>query len=79
MCDLWVLNSYLESIKYGNPDTLKAMLEYYIISEKANVHAKTWQEGSFASVLYPKADLRSPRISNFLESLGRDEVRRYCR
>ena len=66
----------LDAIDYGNPDTLKAMVAYYIISEKANSHAQTWQQGSFASVLYPKADLNSPRISDFLESLGRDEVRR---
>ena len=69
-------DNVLRSIGYGNLDTLNAMVEYYIVSEKANVHAKTWQEGSFASVLYPKADLRSPRISDFLESLGREDVRR---
>ena len=66
----------LESIGYGNPDTLKAMVTYYIVSEKANAYAKTWLEGSFASVLYPRADLTSPRISDFLEALGRDEIRR---
>ena len=31
----------LESIGYGNPDTLNAMVAYYIVSEKANVYAKT--------------------------------------
>ena len=66
----------LESIGYGNPDTLKAMVAYYIVSERANVYAKTWQEGNIASVLYPKADLLSPRISDFLEALGRDDIRR---
>lgn len=66
----------LEAIGYGNPDTLKAMVAYYIISEKANAYAQTWHQGSFASVLYPNADLLSPRISDFLEALGRDEVRR---
>ena len=65
----------LESIPYGNPDTLKAMIAYYIISEKANVYANIWQQGSFASILYPNADLRSQRISDFLEALGRDDVR----
>ena len=66
----------LESIGYGNLDTLNAMVAYYIVSEKANVYAKTWQEGSIAGILYPKADLISPRISDFLEALGRDEIRR---
>lgn len=66
----------LESIGYGNPDTLKAMVAYYIVSERANVYAKTWQEGNIAKVLYPRADLLSPRISDFLEALGRDKIRR---
>ena len=66
----------LESIGYGNVDTLKAMVLYYIVSEKANAYAQTWQQGSFASLLYPKADLLSPRISDFLEALGREDIRR---
>ena len=69
-------NQVLDSIEYGNLDTLRAMVAFYIISERANVYAKTWQEGSFASILYPKADLLSPRISDFLEALGKDEIRR---
>lgn len=66
----------MESIGYGNIDTLKAMALYYIVSEKANAYAQTWHQGSFSSVLYPKADLLSPRISDFLEALGREDVRR---
>ena len=66
----------LDAIGYGNSDTLRAMVAYYIVSERANVYAKTWQEGNIASVLYPNADLLSPRISDFLEALGRDEIRR---
>jgi hypothetical protein len=66
----------LETIGYRNQDTLKAMAAYYIVSERANMYAKTWQEGSVASILYPKADLISPRISDFLEALGRDDIRR---
>lgn len=66
----------LDSIPYGNPDTLKAMAAYYIVSERANAYAHTWYQGSFASIMYPKADLVSPRISDFLEALGKEEVRR---
>ena len=69
-------NKVLETIGYGNSDTLKAMAAYYIVSERANMYAKTWQEGSIANVLYPRADLISPRISDFLEALGREEIRR---
>lgn len=60
----------LDAIGYGNPDTLKAMAMYYIISEKANVHAQTWFDGSFARMLYPNANMKSQRLSGFLASLG---------
>ena len=66
----------LENIGYQNLDTLKAMLMYYILSNCANNHALTWLEGSFASIIYPNADLHSQRISNFLEYLGNEEIRR---
>ena len=83
--DVYLVDAFIKSIGYdkvlgtigyGNPDTLKAMAAYYIVSERANMYAKTWQEGSVASILYPKADLISPRISDFLDALGRDEIRR---
>ncbi len=64
----------LGSIGYGNADTLKAMVVCYIVPERANVYAKTWQEGSIASVFYPKADLHSLRINDFHEALERDEI-----
>lgn len=66
----------LDSIDYTNKDTLWAMVEYYILSSKANMHANTWYEGSFANVLYPEADIHSQRISKLLDALGSEEVRR---
>lgn len=66
----------LGSIDYKNKDSLWAMVEYYILSGKANMHANTWYEGSFASILYPKADIHSQRISKLLDSLGSEAVRR---
>lgn len=66
----------LESISYQNKDTLWAMAEYYILSDKANSHANTWYDGSFANVLYPEADIHSQRISRLLDELGREEIRR---
>ena len=83
--DTFLVNKFIEdigydkvidSIGYGNLDTLKSMILYYIVSERANSYAKTWHEGNYACVLHPNADLNSPRISEFLESLGREEVRR---
>ena len=49
---------------------------YYILSNAANSHALTWYQGSFASLLYPNADLHSQRISDFLTRLGQESVRR---
>lgn len=60
----------LEAVGYGNNDTLMAMVMYYIISEKANSHAQTWYDGSIAQLLYPDANIKSQRISDFLASLG---------
>ena len=36
----------------------------------ANCHAATWLEGNYARILYPKANLTSQRITDFLESIG---------
>ena len=61
----------IEDIQYNNKDTLYAMITYYVVTSHANIHAQTWYEGSFAKVLYPRADLTSQRISDFLKSIGR--------
>lgn len=63
----------LESIPYRNKDTLYAMVQYYILCSSANDHAHIWYDGNYARVLYPKANLISQRISDFLESLGDEE------
>ena len=60
----------IEEIGYGNPDTLKAMLAYYVLCSMANCHAADWFEGSYARILYPKANLTSQRISDFLAAIG---------
>lgn len=63
----------INSISYRNKDTLNAMVQYYVLQDKANSHAKIWYDGSIASILYPKADLNSQRISDFLRSIGKIE------
>jgi hypothetical protein len=60
----------VEAIGYGNPDTLKAMLSYYVLCSMANRYAQDWWEGSYARILYPKANLSSQRISDFLAVVG---------
>ena len=70
------LTPTLEAIGYGNPDTLKAMVSYYILCPLANCHANEWWNGSFARILYPKANLTSQRISEFLADIGDEKALR---
>ena len=64
------LRAAIDAIGYGNPDTLLAMVSYYAICSMANCHAQSWWEGSYARILYPKANLTSQRISDFLAAIG---------
>ena len=66
----------MDSIGYGNPDTLYAMVQYYILCSMANCHAQTWWEGNYVQFLYPKANLVSQRISEFLAAIGDEECYR---
>lgn len=77
--DVYFLNAFLwksglmeivDRLDYGNPDTLHAMLLFYTLSGLANCDAIHWYEGSFAQLLYPKANLSSQRISDFLAAIG---------
>ena len=66
----------IDAVDYRNSDTLHAMVLFYILTEYACVHAQTWYQGSFASVLYPNADLTSQRLSDFIHSLGDEDHQR---
>lgn len=63
----------IRSFPYKNKDTLNAMIQYYILWDKANDHAGIWYDGSIVRLLFPKANLASQRISDFLKSIGRRE------
>lgn len=69
-------NEVIDAIDYKNRDTLYAMIAYYILDNGPNDQAISWYRGSFAKVLYPKANLTSQRISDFLKRLG-DGVSRH--
>ena len=73
LLDKFGLRQALQSLGYGNPDSLGALLLYYILQKRSNLHAATWYEGSFARILYPKANLTSQRISDLLESIGKED------
>lgn len=66
----------IDAVGYGNPDTLKAMLCYYILCTSSNCHANDWWEGSYARILYPRANLTSQRISEFLTDIGEENSMR---
>ena len=77
--DIFLLDTFIQSsgllpaidaIGYSNPDTLKAMLSYYILCSMSNRYAQDWWEGSYARVLYPNASLSSQRVSDFLAAVG---------
>ena len=63
----------IDKIGYKNKDTLYAMIAFYVLTNSANCYASTWYEGSFESLLYPRANLTSQRISDFLKSIGNPE------
>jgi hypothetical protein len=42
----------------------------------ANCHAQDWYEGNYARILYPKANLTSQRISDFLTTIGEEHNQR---
>jgi hypothetical protein len=76
------LDKILNSILPEHSDTLKSVIGYRLLCKGTNLLAKYWYEGSYASVLYPKANLNSPRLSEFdkligLESVYRDFFQQY--
>jgi hypothetical protein len=66
------LTDCLDAIGYKNRDTIYAMLCYYILCATANCYAEDWYYGSYASIIYPKANLVSQRISEFLFDIGQE-------
>jgi hypothetical protein len=60
------------AMKYGNRDSVKALLVFYILCNTANYNASEWFGGSYASILYPKANLESQRISDMLSAIGEE-------
>jgi hypothetical protein len=58
----------------GDGDTLLSLLAFKLLDKNANCHAQRWFDGSYARYLYPSAQLSSPRISEFMERLGKEET-----
>lgn len=66
----------IDACECGNPDTFKALLSFYILTDKPHSWAKDWYESSYVSILFPNADLDDRRISDFLKQVGEADVHR---
>lgn len=60
----------IDSIEYGNRDSLYTMIYYYTISPNVNSHADVWYASNYCNCLYPNANITSQRISDMLKSIG---------
>ena len=70
LCHSSGLMDVLDGTDLKNPDTIKALISFYICNSSSNRHAQEWQRGNFAQYLYPKAKLSSQRITEALAELG---------
>ncbi|MDR2461487.1 MAG: hypothetical protein LBE38_12055 [Deltaproteobacteria bacterium] len=75
ICDSGLHNA-IQGVFDPRRDTLLSLIFYYILCPSSNNHAKIWWEGSYAKLLYPKANLSNHKINEFLTSLGDDSVQR---
>jgi len=87
--DAYALSEYIKKIPLGKlmektlpeeRDTLMGLVFYRILKDSAMAYARTWMEGNYSRILYSQARLDSQRISEFLKTLGQEEVwRRFFR
>ena len=70
------LEPSIRALGYGNPDTVWAMVHYYVLCNLANCHAGDWWDGNYVRILYPDANLSSQRISDMLRYIGDEGVYR---
>ena len=55
-------------------DSLMALLLYRVLEKGGYYLAEDWLSGSYASILFPKAQLQSQRVSELLRELGDEAV-----
>ena len=80
--DSWFIDQFIRdnnlydaigALEYGNMDSVRAMVMFYVLSDMANNYAEDWWEGNYARILYPKANLSSQRVSDLLASIGEEQ------
>jgi len=57
-------------------DSLMALLFYRVLEHSGYVTAEDWLDGSYARILFPKAQIKSQRVSEILSALGDESVQR---
>lgn len=70
------LYKVIDATGYANPDTVRALVFYYILSPQSNAHAADWYELSYARCLFPNAAMSSQRISDALSAIGLEDAKR---
>ena len=79
------LEDCIEAMGTGAEDTIAALVEFCVLTDRLGMfNAQDWYEGSYASMMHPRADLRSQRISDALMVMGdgqshRDFFQEYVR
>lgn len=80
--DAWFLDQYMRKsgldeciskIHCSHPDTVKALIQFYILNDMGLCHAADWYEHSYTSLLYPQASLSGQRVSEQLAQIGSEE------
>lgn len=66
----------IDAVGYGNTDTLRALVFYYLLSQQPNSHAADWYGLNYVKTLFPNAAVSSQRISEALAEIGTQESKR---
>lgn len=83
--DAFLLDSFLRSsglmacadaCGHAEPDTVRALLAFYVLTSLANSHAEDWWSLTYARFLYPRARMASQRVSECLADLGSEAAKR---
>ena len=70
------LYQVIDATGYGNADTIRALVFYYMLSPQSNAHAADWYELSYARYLFPHASMSSQRVSEALSTIGLEDAKR---
>ncbi len=62
----------IEAIDVPQLDTLRSLIIYYLVSGETIDHALEWYSGSYASILYPDANMDGHRILEYFYQMGQE-------